>query len=221
MRFQNKIRIISICLIIICIVTFSGCNNESKFEYISKFRDYGEDFITNGIRIELPSGQVMTVDLLTKEDSYSPKVIFKVSFWTDDARVKWVKTSTEIKINDLIFLGDKVVAFAKNENWDNDYYLYINVWLLDDFGDEIYDYEKSLLYISEYDERIMEMYDQFNSIDRDEVAKTEAGIAFLLKNDLGKIVHGEFEKDWLSDFSISIIDGEYKEYNRDKAIIAD
>lgn len=75
------------------------------------------------------NGTEMVVSELQKEDSSSPKVILSVDIGNTDIKEKlyqWITSPVSVRMDDYRECAEMVIKYAKNENWNNDYYLYVN-----------------------------------------------------------------------------------------------
>ena len=120
--------------------------------------------------------------------------------------------------DDLKEIGDKVVAYAKTNSWDNDYYLYVTF----SYGtttQTIYDYETGKIYIPNVDNLYVEMYEQFGTFSDYEVEKLSDGTDWLASKGLGKYKHGEYENnsDALDSMYIWCYKGKFSIRNSDKS----
>lgn len=153
---------------------------------------------------------------LEKEDTkYDSHVILTV-WMEDDQLYKFMELSVQTKKSELRTISDFVIDFAKENNWDNSYYLYIVA------GDEIeyryvYDYEKDTIWIPKLESVFIEMYERFDVASPWDIEKlgTKEAIDFLVNNGFGEIKHNEYESKFYSvGYNVMINDeGEFSTKN--------
>lgn len=193
-----------------CAFLLSACSKEEvtledKFESFHFNSDSGVFTTTRGTE--------MVVDDLGKEDTVSePRVV--LSMWIgntepDQKVYNWCTMPIEERKADLKECGDMVVEFAKNEGWDNDYYLYITIESAYNSQDIVYDYEDDELYIPKNEYVFCNMYEEFGTMSKKDVAEMDGGIDFLVNNGIGYIKHNEIEYYKNIRGSASIYEGEF------------
>ena len=206
---------------IILTLAFVGCTDKEKTmqeefaEYLGLDSKYGE--------IELKSGLATHIFFFEKEDGYQKRVWLNINISdTDKALYDWLKLSIADKKSDLKAVGDKVISFAKEKNWSNNYYLYISFSY--ELGVEtIYDYEKDKLYVPKCDNYFIEMYEAFKSCSDYKIKDMQGGADWLVSKGLGEYKHGEFElyyssKSPLVSMTIWCSDGKFRISDTDKSI---
>lgn len=205
----KKITLILLCCLISSAITACG---EKKTER-EKFTSFlGEEETV----IRSKSGIDMCVVSLDKENSSNPKVVIQISpnesLYTQT--YNWMCLSATEQKEDLKDFGDKVVSYAKEENWDNDYYLYVN-FICSDIS-IVYDYEMDTLWIPNNIDAYTEMYEKFNTLAKSKLTETEEGQNFLVENNFATIKHNEVEMSH-SDmcYTVYISDGEFSSYGKD------
>lgn len=197
-------------MMIACAFLLSACSKEEvtledKFERFY-FNSDSDVFTTS-------RGTEMVVDDFGKEDAVSePRVV--LSMWIGNTEVEpkiynWCTMPIEERKADLKECGDMVVEFAKNEGWDNDYYLYITIKSAYDSQDIVYDYEDNELYIPNNEYVFCDMYEGFGTMSKKDVAEMDGGIDFLVNNGIGYIKHNEIEYYKNIRGSASIYEGEF------------
>ena len=205
----KKITLILLCCLISSAITACG---EKKTER-EKFTSFlGEEETV----IRSKSGIDMCVVSLDKENSSNPKVVIQISpnesLYTQT--YNWMCLSATEQKEDLKDVGDKVVSYAKEENWGNDYYLYVT-FICSNIS-IVYDYETDTLWIPNNIDIYKQMYEKFNTLATSNIAKTEEGKKFLVDNNLATIKHNEIEFTH-SDicYNVYISDGEFNSYGKD------
>ena len=166
------------------------------------------------------NGTEMVVSELQKEDSSSPKVILSVDIGNTDIKEKlyqWITSPVSVRMDDYRECAEMVIKYAKNENWDNDYYLYVNTRNIYGSCDVVYDYEKDMIYIPNAENTYKEMYEQFGTFNVKDVAESDNGSDFIIDNNLGQWQHNELETNDTTSYSISLHDGKFSEYEKDKS----
>lgn len=203
-------RKIFLVMMMACIFILSACSKEEvtledKFEQFHFNSDSGV-FTTS-------RGTEMVVDDLGKEeDSFEPRVV--LSLWVGNTEpaekaYAWCQMTVEERKADLKECGDMVIEFAKNEEWDNDYYLYINVQTTNSDYNYVYDYEDDTLYVPNDELVYMQMYEQFGTVSKRDVAELDGGVDFLVNNDLAYIKHNEIEYNTVIGGEVYIYEGEF------------
>lgn len=166
------------------------------------------------------NGTEMVVSELQKEDSSSPKVILSVDIGNTDIKEKlyqWITSPVSVRMDDYRECAEMVIKYAKNENWNNDYYLYVNTRNIYGSCDVVYDYEKDMIYIPNAENTYKEMYEQFGTFNVKDVAESDNGSDFIIDNNLGQWQHNELETNDTTSYSISLHDGKFSEYEKDKS----
>ena len=166
------------------------------------------------------NGTEMVVSELQKEDSSSPKVILSVDIGNTDIKEKlyqWITSPVSVRMDDYRECAEMVIKYAKNENWNNDYYLYVNTRNIYGSCDVVYDYEKDMIYIPNAENIYKEMYEQFGTFNVKDVAESDNGSDFIIDNNLGQWQHNELETNDTTSYSISLHDGKFSEYEKDKS----
>ncbi len=213
---MKKILILFMCLVLPCL---GGCSTSSNKD----FKEYNSDsyvFVSS-------SGTKFVFYSLEREDATNPKVILNAYLENDSKDTKTaygMNLSIEERKKDLREFAELVIGFAKKQNWDNDYYLYVDC-LYDGTStcSVVYDYETDTLWIPNieltYKETYKEMYEKFGTLDKKNLESTEEGIDFLISKGLAYIKHNELEyKTFLKDgYDIFIQDGKFYAYNQDES----
>lgn len=223
MIIKNKEKILIIVPIIICVLFLCSCSKQtSEEELTNNFLEYSlgkTDGKCNRV-FTTSNGTEMVASELQKEDSGSPSVILSVDIGNTDIKEKlhqWITSPVSMRMDDYRECAEMVIKYAKNENWDNDYYLYINTRNIYGSCDIVYDYEKDMIYIPNAENTYKEMYEQFGTFHVKDVAEAANGSDFIIDNNLGQWQHNELETKDATSYSISIYDGEFSEYEKDKS----
>ena len=174
-----------------------ACGQEEKTSFQEEFADYLKLDSKNGTII-LESGIKTHLWHFEKELEYPNRVWLHLNYNTEEnggwrVLYNWIQSSVQSKKTDLQAIGDKVVQFAKESGWSNDYYLYISLCYNNANCEVHYDYETDEIYIPKSDDLFIEMYDKFNSCSLYEIEDTEKGQEWLVSKGLGFYKHGEFE----------------------------
>ena len=166
------------------------------------------------------NGTEMVISELTKEDVHYPKVLLSVEIGNTDFKnqiYQWITSPVNVRMDDYRECAEMVIKYAKNENWDNDYYLYVNTRNIYGSCDIIYDYEKDMIYIPNAENIYKEMYEQFGTFHAKDVAEADGGTDFIIDNNLGYWQHNELETKDVTSYSIFLHDGKFSEYEKDKS----
>ena len=191
-----------ITLMILCCTlgfTITACGD--KMTEREKFTSFlGEE----GTVIRSKSGIDMCVVSLDKENSSTPKVVIQISpnesLYTQT--YNWMCLSATEQKEDLKDFGDKVISYAKEENWDNDYYLYVS-FICSDIS-IVYDYEMDTLWIPNNIDAYKEMYEKFSTLAKSKLTETEEGQNFLVE-----MSHSDM------CYTVYISNGEFSSYGKD------
>lgn len=166
------------------------------------------------------NGTEMVVSELKKEDANFPKVVLYVDIGNTDFKEKlyqWLTSPISKRMDDYRECAEMVIKYAKSENWDNNYYLYICTRNIYGDCDVIYDYEKDLIYIPNSENVYKEMYEKFGTFNVKNVAEADGGTDFIIDNNLGYWKHNELETKDATSYSIFLHDGKFSEYEKDKS----
>ena len=166
------------------------------------------------------NGTEMVISELTKEDVHYPKVLLSVEIGNTDFKnqiYQWITSPVNVRMDDYRECAEMVIKYAKNENWDNDYYLYVNTRNIYGSCDVVYDYEKDMIYIPNAENIYKEMYEQFGTFHAKDVAEADGGTDFIIDNNLGYWQHNELETKDVTSYSIFLHDGKFSEYEKDKS----
>lgn len=223
MNLKNKEKISIIIPIIVCILCLCSCSKKTPDEKLTdSFLEYSlgkTDGKFNRVFIT-SNGTEMVVSELQKEDATSPKVILSVCIGNTDINEKlyqWITSPINMRMDDCRECAELVIQYAKNENWDNDYYLYVNTRNIYGSCDIVYDYEKDMIYIPNAENIYKEMFEQFGTFNVKDVAEADGGTDFIIDNNLGYWQHNELETKDVTSYSIFLHDGKFSEYEKDKS----
>ena len=223
MRLKNKEKISIIVPIIICVLCLCSCSNKTPDEKLTdSFLEYSlgkTDGKFNRV-FTTSNGTEMVVSELQKEDATSPKVILSVDIGNTDIKEKlyqWITSPVSVRMDNYRECAEMVIKYAKNENWNNDYYLYVNTRNIYGSCDVVYDYEKDMIYIPNAENIYKEMYEQFGTFHVKDVAEADNGSDFIIDNNLGYWQHNELEIKDATSYSIYLHDGKFSEYEKDKS----
>lgn len=206
---KNKLAVV-ICFCIISLFVFSSCdgvNGKDNFVFYLKDKNKMSD------TLKLPSGkEIKFFNSLLKENSSSPRIVL----WTaNNLDNEWYTFDKKIIKKDFKYIGDLVNEYAKSNNWNNGT-IYIEIAIPPTGSKWIcYDYQKDILYIPKNYEKLLTMYNKFNTFKLDNISKTSEGLSYLINNGFGKMKDGEFETDsnLYNNYTVNIIDdGKFIEY---------
>lgn len=199
-----------------------GCGEE-KTSFQEKFADYLKLDSKYGT-ISLESGIKTHLWHFEKELESPNRVWFHLNYDKEEnggweTLYNWILSSVQSKKNDLQIIGDKVVKFAKESGWSNNYHLYISLCYNNANCEVHYDYETDEIYIPKCDDLYIEMYEKFNLCSRYEIENTEKGQEWLVSKGLGFYKHGEFGTyvGALESMYIWCYEGEFSIGNREKS----
>lgn len=223
MSLKNKEKISIIVPIIICILCLCSCSNKTPDEKLTdSFLEYSlgkTDGKFNRV-FTTSNGTEMVISALTKEDTYYPKVLLSVEIGNTDFKnqiYQWITSPVNVRMDDYRECAKMVIKYAKNENWDNDYYLYVNTRNIYGSCDVVYDYEKDIIYIPNAENIYKEMFEQFGTFYMKDITEADNGSDFIIDNNLGYWQHNELETKDATSYSIYLHDGKFSEYEKDKS----
>ena len=78
------------------------------------------------------NGTEMVISALTKEDTHYPKVLLSVEIGNTDFKnqiYQWITSPVSMRMDDYRECAEMVIKYAKNENWNNNYYLYVKFYI--------------------------------------------------------------------------------------------
>lgn len=225
MTIKNKERFLITVPIIICMLFLCSCSKKTSEEGLTdSFLEYSlgkTDGKCNRV-FTTSNGTEMVISELQKENTTSPRVILSVDIGNTDIKEKlyqWITSPVNMRMDDYRECAEMVIKYAKNEKWDNDYYLYVNTRNIYGSCDVVYDYEKDLIYIPNAENTYKEMYEQFGTFNVKDVAEADNSSDFIIDNNLGQWQHNELETNDTTSYSISLHDGKFSEYEKDKSTV--
>lgn len=223
MSLKNKEKISIIVPIIVCILCLCSCSKKTPDEKLTdSFLEYSlgkTDGKFNRV-FTTSNGTEMVVSELQKEDVIFPKVILSVDIGNTDFKnqiYQWITSPVNVRMDDYRECAEMVIKYAKNENWDNDYYLYVNTRNIYGSCDIVYDYEKDMIYIPNAENIYKEMFEQFGTFSVKDVTEADGGTDFIIDNNLGYWQHNELETKDATSYSIFLHDEKFSEYEKDKS----
>lgn len=223
MTIKNKERFLITVPIIICMLCLCSCSKKTSEEGMTNsFLEYSlgkTDGKYNRV-FTTSNGTEMVVSELQKENATSPKVILSVDIGNTDIKEKlyqWITSPVNVRMDDYRECAEMVIKYAKNENWDNDYYLYVNTRNIYGSCEVVYDYEKDMIYIPNAENIYKEMFEQFGTFNVKDIAEADNGSDFIIDNNLGYWQHNELETKDTTSYSIFLHDGKFSEYEKDKS----
>lgn len=217
MRAKRYTQMIISITFILCLLSLmlSGCN--------SKPNDLKDDFIEyhsakfEGSTLVTSSNTKMSVMSLNKESkNHVPRVVLWLHMdASDDEKYQWLQLSYDERKEELKKCGELVIAYAKNQGWDNDYYLYVSIVGIFDGCDMVYDYETNSLYVPNCENTFVQMYQRFDTFEKEDLIGTDEGKEFLLKKGLATTKHGEIDFNSNIGYTVFICDGEFGSFGDD------
>ncbi len=219
-------KVLSLLLAVCLVLSLTACanstdNTDNKIQEL--FKEYLSTNLSNDEHrafIEIDNLNFLVsatnVEIEKKEGEY--RIIADMGFINDVGQI--LDNSLQDLKNEMNQFAEYFIAFARQQELDNDYYLYVSFGA-SDIHDFVYDYEENRLYYPKYYDKCLKMYKKFDSIDTDEIAKTEFGKNWLVENGFGELKHHVFEENhWDLDFPFVYIDknGEFSSYNLDEYI---
>lgn len=166
------------------------------------------------------NGTEMVISALTKEDTHYPKVLLSVEIGNTDFKnqiYQWITSPVSMRMDDYRECAEMVIKYAKNENWNNNYYLYVKTSNIYGSCDIVYDYEKDIIYIPNKENIHKEMYEKFGTYNVKDVAELDGGADFIIDNNLGHWKHNELETTYSTSYTVYMHDGEFSEYGKDES----
>lgn len=202
------------------------CSCSSKNDLNDDFISYYEQQLDQKV-YKTSNNQNFIIGNLDKqkisEVSEHPKVILRVYLGNEtknqDEVYNWLQLSIDERKADLKECAELVIKYAQNNNWKNDYYLY--VYLANIYGgcNIIYDYEKDEIWIPNCENTFIEMYEKFNTFYKKDLEETQDGIDFLVDNNLAYIKHNQVEYKNIFSYTVYIDnEGNFKSYGEDGSI---
>ena len=207
---------ILILLIVLSVITLCSCSSDTDLK--DNFINYYKNELNNKTFTTSTNKEMIIIDL-EKENSSNPKVIFTVCIGGEssinDITYDWLQLSPEERKSELRECGDMLVQYAKDNNWSNNYYIYVRLCQVYDGRDVIYDYEQDSIWIPNCEDTFVEMYEKFNTFYKKNLEESQDGIDFLISKDLAYIKHDQVEYNHPSSYSVYISDGKFESFNEE------
>lgn len=207
---------ILILLIVLSVITLCSCSSDTDLK--DNFINYYKNELNNKTFTTSTNKEIIIIDL-EKENSSNPKVIFTVCIGGEssinDVTYDWLQLSPEERKSELRECGDMLVQYAKDNNWSNNYYIYVRLCQVYDGCDVIYDYEQDSIWIPNCEDTFVEMYEKFNTFYKKNLEESQDGIDFLISKDLAYIKHDQVEYNHTSSYSVYISDGKFESFNEE------
>ncbi len=209
-------------LFLLFIITLFLCSCSFKNENIKDdFMNYNKEQLENHIFTTSMNTEIVIVDIEKENTSHNPRVILTVTIGNSDVAKKtyqWLQLSHDERKADLKECGDMVVKYAQDNNWSNDYYLYVKVCQIYDGCNIVYDYEHNVIWLPKCENTFTKMYEKFNTIYKKELEETQEGIDFLVENDLAHIKHNQVVYKSNISYNVYISDGEFESYGEEDSV---
>lgn len=136
-----------------------------------------------------------------------------------DEVYNWLQLPIKERKADLRECAELVIKYAQNNNWKNDYYLYVDLANVYGGCNIIYDYEKDEIWIPNCENTFIEMYEKFNTFYKKDLEETQDGIDFLVDKNLAYIKHNQVEYENIFSYTVYIDnEGNFKSYGEDDSI---
>ena len=207
---------ILILLIVLSVITLCSCSSDTDLK--DNIINYYKNELNNKTFTTSTNKEMIIIDL-EKENSSNPKVIFTVCIGGEssinDVTYDWLQLSPKERKSELRECGDMLVQYAKDNNWSNNYYIYVRLCQVYDGCDVIYDYEQDSIWIPNCEDTFVEMYEKFNTFYKKNLEESQDGIDFLISKDLAYIKHDQVEYNHTSSYSVYISDGKFESFNEE------
>lgn len=213
-----KSKMLLIALFCVGLYCLSGCGKRDRNDFRENFNEFlGKEYpqdashdINQHNNFIFDSGINLYFLDLEKSNDNQTYIILTVLFEDENSLYKWINNETDERKLTLKECGDIIIKYAKENNWNNDYYLFIKMQDTYDVGCNIvYDYETNDIWIPNVEYIYRTMFEKFNTFDRDIIYKTEEGRDFLIENKLCKEKHGELENNYPYSYDVYINDGKF------------
>ncbi len=211
---------LSVALCVLLLVSLCACSKKKDNDFSDSFKEYHSGSVDGDYIISSQNGvSFMFLSLEKEKDSSSPYVVLDLQMLGNDKlEYDWLKLSPDVRKSELRSYGDMVIEYAKANNWNNRYYLYVTL----SYGYSshiVYDYEQDTIWIPKNEFVLLSMYEQFGTMSYSKLEETEDGKNFLVRNGLAEMVHGEIEYTYSADgYNVYISsEGEFKDYGKSKS----
>lgn len=217
---KHMMRILILCCCL-GMVFLSGCNSKND-DYKASFLSYYENKLDKYTFYTADGTEMWVLDFEKEDVPHNARVVLSlvVGISNDEVKYQWfLKTPDERKAI-LRECSELVIDYAKANNWNNDYYLYINVDQTNEFSScySIYDYEKDEVWIPDTENVYTDMYQKFATFSQSKIADMDGGADFLIENGFATLKHGELETNHATNsYKVFILDGAFKEYGKEKS----
>lgn len=218
MLFKKTLQIVLVFLSSVLLCSCSSKNNLND-DFISFYEQQLDQKV-----YKTSTDQNFGISTLDKEKvSGHPKVVLKVSLGSgtkyQDEVYKWLRLSINERKADLRECAELVINYAQNNNWQNDYYLYVDLAYIYGGCNIIYDYEKDEIWIPDCENTFIEMYEKFNTFYEKDLEETQKGIDFLVDNNLAYIKHNQVEYRNIFSYTVYIDnEGNFNSFGEDDSI---
>lgn len=213
-------KVLSLLLAVCLVLSLTACANDTD-NTDDKMQDLFKEYLSTNVSndehrayIEIDNLNLFVsmtnVEIEKKEGEY--RIIADMGYVSDEGEI-FNNPLQDLKY-EMNQFAEYFITFAKQQELDNDYYLYVTCYC-ENALEFVYDYEEDRLYYSKHYDDFLKMYNKFGSIDFDAVASTENGKNWLVENGFGETKHHEFERySWtITHPSVYIYEGEF--YSRD------
>lgn len=218
MLFKKTLQIILVFLSSVLLCSCSSKNNLND-DFISFYEQQLDQKV-----YKTTKDQNFVIGNLDKEKvSEHPKVVLMVFLGNEtknqDEVYNWLQLPIKERKADLRECAELVIKYAQNNNWKNDYYLYVDLANVYGGCNIIYDYEKDEIWIPNCENTFIEMYEKFNTFYKKDLEETQDGIDFLVDKNLAYIKHNQVEYENIFSYTVYIgNEGNFKSYGEDDSI---
>lgn len=199
-------KVLTVFLLLLTTANLCSCGNP-KTSYKEEFLKYYEDdFAENRYELSNSGYEVFLFDVGKEDTDHNPHIIVDLMLSEKDNAKKdrimyeWMHSSEEDKIADLKEVANKYIDFSKSKGWDNDYYLYVTLYSTS-IGQWVYDYEQDYIIYPEEWEFFSDLYEEFHSMNRYDLAETDDGKEYMIDKGVAYLKHNELE--WTSEFTLA------------------
>lgn len=192
-------KLFAIILTFVLIFNLSACSNieenisdnpnleELFLEHLkTELNLEGNVFKTNSLELY---EDYIKIDIEEREWEY--RIVVTMCEYLSPNNEQFFNISLNELKNEMKNFAEYFITFAKEQNLDNDYYLYTQITDLDFHF--VYDYEQNKLYYPKRYDVFLEMLREFDTIDDNKIAETEYGQNWLVEKNCGEIKHHEYE----------------------------
>lgn len=206
-----------ICLLPIFLFSCSSQEDSLKLDFIKYCTSKSDNhtFTTSA------NTKMVIIDLNKESKPSNPKCVLTIAIGNSNINKEtydWLQLSIDERKAELKECGDKVIEYAKENNWSNDYYLYVQVCQVYDGCNIVYDYETGDIWIPNCENTFLSMYKKFKTFYKKDIAKTQSGIDFLLSNELASIKHGKVKYITQLSYTVSVSDGKFNSFGKEHSI---